>query len=89
MGLFIVSTVFYIRTIAPSLVDVIASNGVIRFIEKHLFEIYLVHHILIKGSWSVFNFVENTYLSILIVIVTTLIISIVLRYVSQIIVKLI
>lgn len=87
LGLFVVVSIFYVRSIRPSLIDGIASNRLIKFIEKHLFEIYLVHHILIKGSWSVFNYIASPVWAIIVTIILTLGISYVLHLLSQKLIK--
>lgn len=60
IGIGIVMMVFQIRDWCPVFVDKIAKWKVIVWLDSIIYEVFLVHHIFIKGSWSVFNFVNST-----------------------------
>ena len=55
------------------------------YLESIIYEIYLVHHIIIKGSYSIYRYVDNSFIATIIVIMITALFSIVLQAISKII----
>lgn len=79
IGLWIVALFFYLRTCLPKIIDNIASWKFVLWIESIIYEIYLIHHIIIKGSWSLYQFGYNTVLTTVVVIAATICISLALK----------
>ena len=83
IGLWIVALFFYLRIRMPKIIDGIASWKFVLWLESIIYEIYLVHHILIKGSWSIYRYVDNSVIATIIVIMITTLFSIVLQTISK------
>lgn len=83
IGLWMFASVFQLRSLFPQLIDNIASCKAIVLTESLIYEIYLTHHIFIKGDWSVFKYVENQSLAIMIIIVVSIISSVILHRASK------
>lgn len=80
IGLWIVALFFFLRIRMPKIIDGIASWKFVLWLESIIYEIYLVHHIIIKGSWSLYQFGYNTVLTTVVVIAATICLSLALKY---------
>lgn len=80
IGLWMVALFFQLRIHMPKITDGIASWSFVLWLESIIYEIYLVHHIIIKGSWSLYKFEYNTMLTTIVVITATICISLALKY---------
>mgnify|MGYP002852618695 CR=1 FL=1 len=85
IGLWIVALFFYLRIRIPKIIDGISSWRFVLWLESIIYEIYLVHHIIIKGSYSIYRYVDNSFIATIIVIMITALFSIVLQAISKII----
>lgn len=83
IGLWIVALFFYLRIRMPKITDGIASWTFVLWLDSIIYEIYLVHHIIIKGSWSLYKFGYNTILTTIVVITATICISLALKYATM------
>ena len=83
IGLWLVALVFYLRNMKPQLIDGIASWKFVVWMESIIYEVYLVHHIIIKGSWSFYGFGLNFWLATALVLVATIVLSILLKTASK------
>lgn len=83
IGLWIVALFFYLRVCMPKLIDGIASWKFVLWLESIIYEIYLVHHIIIKGSWSLYKFGYNIVLTTIVVIAATICMSLALKYATK------
>lgn len=85
IGIWIVALFFYLRIRMPKIIDCISSWKFVLWLESIIYEIYLVHHIIIKGSYSIYRYVDNSFIATIIVIMITALFSIVLQAISKII----
>lgn len=83
IGLWLVAVVFYLRKMKPHLIDGIASWKFIVWMESIIYEVYLVHHIIIKGSWSFYDFGLNFWFITTMVLITTVVLSLLLKTASK------
>lgn len=83
IGVGIVVMVFYIRSLWPAVIDRMAKWKIVIWIDAIIYEIFLIHHIFIKGSWSVFNIVNNTFEAVGIILLISLVGSYLLHIVSM------
>lgn len=83
IGLWLVAMVFYLRNKKPQLIDCIASWKIVVWMESIIYEVYLVHHVIIKGSWSIYGFGLNPWLSTIIVLAVTVALSLLLKKASN------
>lgn len=83
IGLWLVALLFYLRNMKPHLIDGIASWKIVVWMESIIYEVYLVHHIIIKGSWSFYGFGLNFWLATTLVLAATIVLSILLKTVSK------
>lgn len=79
IGLWIVMLFFYLRYRMPNLIDKVASWKAVLWLESIIYEFYLIHHIIIKGSWSFYNFGYNPILTSVVILVVTIGLSLLLK----------
>ncbi len=80
--------VFYIGKLKPSIIDRIASWKGIVALDAIIYEFFLTHHMFIKGSWSVFDIVNNTAMAIFVLLCISLVSSVLLNKLCKISTKL-
>lgn len=83
IGLWIVALIFFLRGIKPQLIDNIATWKIVVWMQSIIYEVYLIHHIIIKGSWSFYHWGFNPWLATLIVLIVTVILSLLLKSTSK------
>ena len=59
-------------------------NQIVKFIDQYSYEIYLVHYMFIVGPISLMNVTSNWFINSMIVIMTSILISAVLKYSTKI-----
>ena len=82
-GIWLFYAVFYLRRQLPTIINKIASFRVLVFLESIIYEVFLIHHIIIKGAWSIFRFVDNPWYGVVIVLPLILILSVVVNKISN------
>lgn len=83
IGIWLFYAVFYLRRQLPTIINKIASFRVLLFLESIIYEVFLIHHIIIKGAWSIFRFVDNPWYGVVIVLPLILILSVVVNKISN------
>lgn len=83
IGLWIVALIFYLRTLKPRYIDTIATWKIVVWMESIIYEVYLIHHIIIKGSWSFYHWGLPTWITTILVLMVTIILSLLLKFVSK------
>ena len=87
IGLGIVMTVFYLRFLFPDIIDRISTIKVIVWLESIIYEFYLIHHVIIKGSWSFYKFGYNPILTTIVILIVTVCLSLLLKSVTNLLVS--
>lgn len=87
IGLWIVALFFYLRIRMPKIIDGIASWKFVLWLESIIYEIYLVHHIIIKGSWSFYKLGYNSFLTTVVILVVTVCLSLLLKSATNLLVS--
>ena len=87
LGLGIVMIVFYLRMIFPTFIDKTANLKVVVWLESIIYEFYLIHHIIIKGSWSFYKFGYNPILTTVVILVVTVCLSLLLKSATNLLVS--
>lgn len=83
VGLGIVAVFFYLRKLRPAFVDRVAKMKAIVWLDSIIYEVFLIHHIFIKGSWSVFSVVNNIWAGTALVLFITLVASVIVHRISN------
>lgn len=62
-------------------------NGLLRFTDKYSYEMYLVHHLIILGPFSLMALMGVNAVNIVIILVMTVLLAMMLKYISEILQK--
>lgn len=85
IGIWIFISMIYVYKLYPEIIDRLAHFKAVIFLESIIYEFYLIHHIVTKGSWSLFKVFDNFYVAMLVIIVITIVLSVILKHIVNII----